>query len=141
MTQAGWAADLSNTSFSRSHPTVVLSFDSPQDSLELAVADDAKRVYLFILSPLLLMIPSSLLPLFALVSLVVAEPVDVRLVRRSPLRKVGRRDEVDLSAVQKAADRVRNRYGFKSPVPAQKRAQTVGINLINTVSALDHLQT
>ncbi|KAI0084915.1 aspartic peptidase domain-containing protein [Irpex rosettiformis] len=78
------------------------------------------------------MIPSSLLPLFALVSLVVAEPLDIPLVRRSPLRKLDRRDEAHISAVQAAADRIRLRYNYTYPAPTRKRGQTVGIGLINT---------
>ncbi|KAI0688179.1 aspartic peptidase domain-containing protein [Cytidiella melzeri] len=79
------------------------------------------------------MITHSLLPLFALVSLVVAEPLDVPLVRRSSLRTLNRRGEANLAAVGRAAEHIRLRYGYSFPSPGRKRGgQTVGIELINS---------
>lgn len=78
------------------------------------------------------MLPSSLLPLFALVALVVAEPISIPLVRKANLKKLNRRD-LDLSAVNSAGHAVRYRYGYSYPDPTQsKRAQTVGIDIINS---------
>lgn len=78
------------------------------------------------------MLPTSLLPLLALVSLAVADPIHV------PLRRRNVAQGFDLDRIAAAADNVRNRYGFRRPsslLPSRRAGQTVGIQTINEVRA------
>jgi cathepsin D len=75
------------------------------------------------------MLTTSLLPLLALVSVAVADPISIPLRRRSVLR----RGELDLSRIAAAADGLRGKYGYAPVTSAEKKrqGQSVGIPMIN----------
>lgn len=86
------------------------------------------------------MIFTSLLPLLGLVSLAVADPIRMPLVRRN-LRRTDPdleaiRNVVDFDRMSAKADFLRARYGFKPATNNTKRGQTVDIPVVNQVSLI-----
>lgn len=88
------------------------------------------------------MIYTTLLPLFALVNIAVADPIRMPLIRKNSLRSDipldGILRTVNQDKMAAHADFVRQKWGFASALAYNKtkRAQTVGIPVVNQVSLL-----
>ena len=80
--------------------------------------------------PVFVMLPAALLPLLALVSLAVADPLHIPLRRRNTAA-----DTSDVSRFADIAQTIRDRYGFRLPAtpPQRRQGQTVNTQTQNLV--------
>ena len=91
------------------------------------------------------MIFTQFLPLLGLVSLAIADPIRMPLIRKNMRRQDNGDTGIDLGDIKKlvdldkmaaSADFLRARYGFKPVSNHTKRGQTVGIPVVNQVSSI-----